>query len=242
MYTAAGVIDKQQHLTTFAPLVKRIAQHLVARLPVSVEVDDLIQVGMIGLMDALDRYEEMPGAQFATYAQQRIRGAMLDELRHMDWLPRSARRNMREIEAAISALQQRLGHSPSETEIASELKVSINIYHEMLFEARGAQLVHYEDFGENEEEDYLERHCADDDADPLLSLLDDDLRRTLIAAITALPEREKTLMGLYYEQELNFKEIGAVLGVSESRVCQLHSQAIARLRARLRECAWTSAA
>lgn len=242
MYTAAGVIDKQQHLTTFAPLVKRIAQHLVARLPVSVEVDDLIQVGMIGLMDALDRYEEMPGAQFATYAQQRIRGAMLDELRHMDWLPRSARRNMREIEAAISALQQRLGRSPSETEIASELKVSIDIYHEMLFDARGAQLVHYEDFGENEEEDYLERHCADDDADPLLSLLDDDLRRTLIAAITALPEREKTLMGLYYEQELNFKEIGAVLGVSESRVCQLHSQAIARLRARLKECAWTSAA
>ena len=230
MYTSAGIIDKQQHLAKFAPLVKRIAQHLIARLPGSVEVDDLIQVGMIGLMEALDRYEDMPGAQFETYAQQRIRGAMLDELRHMDWVSRSARRNMREIEAAISTLQQRLGRSPSEIEIAAELKVPIDAYHELLFEARGTQLVHYEDFGEGE------------DADPLVGLLDGDLRQSLIAAITALPEREKTLMGLYYEQELNFKEIGAVLGVSESRVCQIHSQAVARLRATLKERAWTSVA
>jgi RNA polymerase sigma factor FliA len=242
MYTSAGIFDKQQHLTRFAPLVKRIAQHLIAKLPVSVEIDDLIQVGMMGLMEALDRYEEMPGAQFPTYAQQRIRGAMLDELRHMDWLPRSARKSMREIEAAISTLQQRLGRSPTEVEIAAELGVSIDTYHEMLFEARGVQLVHYEDFGENEEDDYLERHCADNAADPLVGLLDGDLRQSLIAAINVLPEREKTLMGLYYEQELNFKEIGAVLGVSESRICQIHSQAIARLRARLKECAWTSAA
>ena len=242
MYTSAGIIDKQQHLAKFAPLVKRIAQHLIARLPGSVEVDDLIQVGMIGLMEALDRYEEMPGAQFETYAQQRVRGAMLDELRHMDWVSRSARRNMREIEAAISTLQQRLGRSPSEIEIAAELKVPIEAYHEMLFEARGTQLVHYEDFGEGEDDDFLERHCADKNADPLVGLLDGDLRQSLIAAITALPEREKTLMGLYYEQELNFKEIGAVLGVSESRVCQIHSQAVARLRATLKERAWTSVA
>jgi RNA polymerase sigma factor for flagellar operon FliA len=242
MYTSNGVIDKQQHLVQFAPLVKRIAHHMVARLPVSVDADDLIQVGMIGLMEALDRYEEMPGAQFATYAQQRIRGAMLDELRQMDWLPRSARKSMRQIEAAINALQQRLGRSPSEIEVAGELKVPIDLYHEMLFDARGAQLLHYEDFGSGEEDDFLERNCADNDSDPLVDLLDGDLRQTLIGAIDALPEREKTLMGLYYERELNFKEIGAVLGVSESRVCQMHSQAIARLRARLKECAWTSIA
>ena len=242
MYTSAGVIDKQQHLAKFAPLVKRIAHHMITRLPGSVDPDDLIQVGMIGLMEALDRYEEMPGAQFATYAQQRIRGAMLDELRQMDWLPRSARKSMRQIEAAINALQQRLGRSPSEIEVAGELKVPIEAYHQMLFDARGAQLLHYEDFGGGEEDDFLERNCADTDSDPLAGLLDGDLRQALIGAIADLPEREKTLMGLYYEQELNFKEIGAILGVSESRVCQIHSQAIARLRVRLKECAWTSVA
>ncbi|SEO51086.1 RNA polymerase sigma factor for flagellar operon FliA [Nitrosovibrio sp. Nv6] len=245
MYTSSGAIDKQQQLVTFAPLVKRIAHHMIARLPGSVEADDLIQVGMIGLMDALNRYEEIPGAQFETYAQQRIRGAMLDELRQMDWLPRGARRNMRQIEAAINALQQRLGRSPSEIEIAGELGVPIAGYHQMLLDARGAQLIHYEDFADSDDDNFLERNCAadtPDSDDPLANLLDSDLRQALISAIGSLPEREKMLMGLYYEQELNFKEIGAILGVSESRVCQIHSQAVARLRARLKECAWTSIA
>jgi RNA polymerase sigma factor for flagellar operon FliA len=241
MYTSTGSIDKEQHLADFTPLVKRIAHHMAARLPVSVEVDDLIQVGMIGLMDALNRYEEMPGAQFATYAQQRIRGAMLDELRQLDWLPRSARRSMRQIEAAVNILQQRLGRSPAEIEIAGELGVPIEEYHQMLLDSRGAQLIHYEDFIDSGDEDFLERNCADSSPDPLARLLDDDLRQALISAIDSLPMREKTLMGLYYEQELNFKEIGAILGVSESRVCQIHSQAIARLRAGLKECAWISA-
>jgi RNA polymerase sigma factor for flagellar operon FliA len=229
MYTSSGTVDKQQHLEKFAPLVKRIA-------------DDLVQVGMIGLMDALNRYEEMPGAQFETYAQQRIRGAMLDELRQLDWLPRGARKNMRQIEAAVNALQQRLGRSPTEKEIAGELRVSIEGYHQMLLDARGAQLVHYEDFTDSDDDDFLERNCAATGADPLASLLDGDLRHALIGAIDGLPEREKTLMGLYYEQEMNFKEIGAILGVSESRICQIHSQAIARLRSVLKEVAWTSIA
>jgi RNA polymerase sigma factor for flagellar operon FliA len=242
MYTSSGTVDKQQHLEKFAPLVKRIAHHMMSRLPGSVEADDLVQVGMIGLMDALNRYEEMPGAQFETYAQQRIRGAMLDELRQLDWLPRGARKNMRQIEAAVNALQQRLGRSPTEKEIASELRVSIEGYHQMLLDARGAQLVHYEDFTDSDDDDFLERNCAATGADPLASLLDGDLRHALIGAIDGLPEREKTLMGLYYEQEMNFKEIGAILGVSESRICQIHSQAIARLRSVLKEVAWTSIA
>ena len=242
MYTSAGSVNKQQHLAEFAPLVKRIAHHMMARLPGSVEADDLIQVGMIGLMDALNRYEEMPGAQFQTYAQQRIRGAMLDELRQLDWLPRGARRNMRQIEAAINALQQLLGRQPNEKEIAEKLGVSVDGYHEMLLDARGAQLIHYEDFTNSDGDDFLERNCADETADPLTSLLDGDLRQAVIGAIASLPEREKMLMGLYYEQELNFKEIGAVLGVSESRICQIHSQAVARLRASLKERAWTSIA
>ena len=242
MYTSSGTVDKQQHLEKFAPLVKRIAHHMMSRLPGSVEADDLVQVGMMGLMEALNRYEEMPGAQFETYAQQRIRGAMLDELRQLDWLPRGARRNMRQIEAAVNALQQRLGRSPTEKEIAGELRVSIEGYHEMLLDARGAQLVHYEDFTNSDDDDFLERNCAATGADPLASLLDGDLRYALIGAIDGLPEREKTLMGLYYEQEMNFKEIGAILGVSESRICQIHSQAIARLRSVLKEVAWTSIA
>ncbi len=242
MYTSSGTVDKQQHLEKFAPLVKRIAHHMMSRLPGSVEADDLIQVGMMGLMEALNRYEEMPGAQFETYAQQRIRGAMLDELRQLDWLPRGARRNMRQIEAAVNALQQQLGRSPTEKEIAGELRVTIEGYHQMLLDARGAQLVHYEDFTDSDDDDFLERNCAATGADPLANLLDGDLRHALIGAIDGLPEREKTLMGLYYEQEMNFKEIGAILGVSESRICQIHSQAIARLRSVLKEVAWTSIA
>ncbi len=242
MYNAAGVIHKERPLADFAPLVKRIANHMIAKLPASVEVDDLIQVGMIGLMDALSRYEETPGAQFETYAAQRIRGAMLDELREADWLPRGARKSMRQIEAAVRVLQQRFGRSPIEAEIASELKVSLDDYQQMLLDARGTQLIHYEDFMEDGDDDFLERNCASSNPDPLASLLDDNLRQVLIGAISDLPEREKMLMGLYYEQELNFKEIGAVLGVSESRVCQIHNQAVARLRAALKELAWTSIA
>ena len=242
MYNAAGVVNKERPLAEFAPLVKRIANFMIAKLPASVEVDDLIQVGMIGLMDALSRYEEAPGAQFETYAAQRIRGAMLDELRQTDWLPRGARKSMRQIEAAVHALQQRLGRSPIEAEIASELKIPLADYQQMLLDARGTQLIHYEDFMEDGDDDFLERNCPNSNPDPLASLLDDNLRQVLIGAISDLPEREKLLMGLYYEQELNFKEIGAVLGVTESRICQIHNQAVARLRVKLKELAWTSIA
>lgn len=242
MYNAAGVIDRKPVVAEYAPLVKRIANHMMAKLPPSVGVDDLIQVGMMGLMEALSRYEETPGAQFETYAAQRIRGAMLDELRQIDWMPRSARKSMRQIETAVQALQHRLGRPPAETEIATELKVPLADYQQMLMDAHGTQLIHYEDFVNEGDDDFLERNCSGAEPDPLASLLNDDLRELLIDAIGDLPEREKMLMGLYYEQELNFKEIGAVLGVSESRVCQIHNQAVARLRAKLKEGAWTSIA
>lgn len=240
MYTVSGKTDKNDLLTAHAPLVKRLAHQMKARLPPSVEVDDLIQAGMIGLLDATNRYEETHGAQFETYAVQRIRGAMLDELRSSDWLPRSIRQNMRKIEVAINALQQRFCRPPTETEIAGELKMSLAAYQELLSDGGGHQLLYYEDLHDTEgHENFLDRYCVDESGDPLRSLLGSAFRTAVVDAIERLPEREKLLMGLYYEQELNLKEIGEIMGVSESRVCQLHSQAVARLRTRLKEEAWT---
>ncbi|HQN64439.1 MAG TPA: RNA polymerase sigma factor FliA [Methylophilus sp.] len=242
MYTINGKMDqKDVQLRQHAGLVKRLAYQLKAKLPPSVEIDDLVQAGMMGLLDAVNKYEDTHGAQFETYAAQRIRGAMLDELRSADWLPRSARKNMRDVEAAIAALEQKLGRQPSESEVAKHLGLSLEDYYEMLEDCGGHQLVYYEDFhdGENSNEHFLDRFVKDDSGDPIRGLLEGDFREALVDAIDSLPEREKILMGLYYEQELNLKEIGAVMNVSESRVCQLHSQAVARLRAALKEQSWT---
>ena len=235
MYTATGTQDRKRWIQQYAPLVKRIAHHIAAKLPASVEVDDIIQAGMMGLMDAVGRYEETPGAQFETYAAQRIRGAMLDELRGCDWLPRGIRKNMRAIEKAIHALEQRLGRQPSEAEIAMHMRMSLPDYQQMLQEGRGHQLVYYEDYGDGDDESFLDRHAGHTYSSPLGSLLDKAMRERLVGAIDDLPEREKVMMGLYYEQDLNLREIGEVMGVSESRVCQIHTQAIARLRSMLRE-------
>lgn len=233
MYNAAGQINKEQLVQRFAPMVKRIACHLVARLPASVELDDLVQNGMLGLLDALGRFEVGAGAQFEAYAAQRVRGAMLDGLRENDWLPRSLRRNCRLIEAAIAQLEQRSGRAPTESELAESLGMTLPDYQQMLQDARGHQLVYLEDLASEEGEDFLERHQVEEGADPAVLLEDEDARQTMIKAVAALPEREKLMMALYYEQDLNLREIGEVMGVSESRVCQLHSQAVMRLRARL---------
>lgn len=230
MYTATGLSDKEQCLREYAQLVKRLAHQMMSRLPSSVQIDDIIQAGMMGLLDAASRYDEFHGAQFETYATQRIRGAMLDELREADWLPRSLRRDMRSIEAAINRLQQRLGRSPNETEIAEELKIPLAEYQQMLQKSRGAQLVYYEDFHGEDTEDFFERFEFGNDADPMDLLEDERFKAELVHAIESLPERERMLMGMLYEQEMNLREIGEVLGVSESRVSQLHSQAVARLR------------
>ena len=234
MYTASGTLDRDQLAKHYAPLVKRIAYHLRAKLPASVQVEDIIQNGMLGLLDAMSRYEEGLGAQFETYAVQRIRGAMLDGLRENDWLPRSLRRDMRRIETAIHTLEQQKGRQPTEGELAESLGMPLGEYQKMLQEARGYQLVYFEEFTDGDDDDYLDRHSVGtEELDPLARLLDKNMRDVLVRAIGDLPDREKTVMGLYYEEDLNLREIGEVLGVSESRVCQLHSQAIARLRSRI---------
>ena len=226
--------DQSKLVAQMAPLVKRIAYHFMARLPASVHVDDLIQAGLLGLLDAAKNFDDTQGAQFETYAIQRIRGSILDELRQADWLPRNVRKNLRRIEATINMLEQRFGRPPKEQELADELGVALDEYQHMLLESRGYQLLHYEDLQESEDSDFFDVFVAQNQVGPLDVLEDQRFRRALVQAIGVLPEREKIVMGLYYEQEMNLKEIGEVLGVSESRVCQLHSQAVARLRSRLR--------
>ncbi|MEI6268662.1 MAG: RNA polymerase sigma factor FliA [Methylococcaceae bacterium] len=240
MYDATGRSEKDSVFNKNIALVNKIAYQLKAKLPANIEVDDLIQAGMIGLIDAIQRFEDIQQAQFETYATMRIRGAMLDELRNMDWLPRLVRENMRKIEKAIYELQ-RLNHAaPTEAEIAQHLDLSITDYQKFLAKNSGHQLLYIEDFQSQENGDhFLDRFQADDTDDPLAELIDQGFQSALFDSIESLPEREKLLMGLYYQEELNLKEIGAILGVTESRVSQIHSQAISRIRSTLKEQTWT---
>lgn len=237
MYTAKGRLDIDAMLHQYSPLVRRLAHQMIAKLPANVEIDDLIQVGMIGLTDALSRFDAGQGVQFETFATQRIRGAMLDELRGADWMSRGSRKQQRDIESAVHRLEQKLGRAPVESEIAKEMGINLSDYQEMLGKVRGTQLIYLEDMsGDDGDSDYLDRHVADEGNDPLSLLQDHRMRSALVEAIKNLPEREQYVMSMYYEQDMNLKEIAAVLGVTESRVCQLHSQSIARLRVKLR--AW----
>jgi RNA polymerase sigma factor for flagellar operon FliA len=235
MYTARGTLERSAAVERYAPMVRRLASQLIARLPANVELDDLVQAGMIGLMDALSRYEAGHGAQFETFAMQRIRGAMIDELRGGDWMPRSVRRNQRAIETAVHAVEQRLRRAASEAEVAAEMGLSLAQYQQMLGDAHGGQLLYLDDMvGADSDESFLDRQPGSDATDPVRIVDDERFRTALAKAIEALPEREKQVMGMYYEHDMNLKEIGAVLGVTESRVCQLHSQAVARLRSKMK--------
>lgn len=215
-----------------APLVKRIALHVRSRLPDGIELDDLVQVGLIALLEAARAYAPDKGASFETYAGIRIRGAMLDEVRRTDWIPRSVYRQQRELGAAIAAVEARTGASASSEDIAGELGVTLDEYFRMASAAVAPQVLSLDERDEDGRGDWREQ-LPDDGADPRGQLESDQFRAGLAAAITALPEREALVMSLYYDEELNLKEIGAVLGVSESRVCQLHGQALARLRSRM---------
>jgi RNA polymerase sigma factor for flagellar operon FliA len=236
MYTAKGQLDRNALIRQYQPLVRKLAHHMMAKLPANVQVDDLIQVGLIGLSEALTRFESTQGVQFETFATQRIRGAMIDELRENDWASRGTRKSQKDIEEAMRRLEHRLGRSPLESEIAADLSMSLTDYQSLLSKVRGTQLVYLEDMSRNsdDEDSFLDRHMGDAEADPVNILRDHRLREALVAAIKNLPEREQFIMSMYYEQDMNLKEIAAVLDVTESRVCQLHSQSIARLRAKMR--------
>jgi len=237
MYTAKGQLDRNALLRQHAPLVRRIAHHMASKLPANVELDELIQAGMIGLHDALSRYQSAQGVQLETFASRRIRGAMLDELREGDWLSRGARKGQKDIEKAVHRLEQQLGRAPHESEIAAELGISLPAYQSLLAKVRGTTLMYLEDLHHNQEDgeaaDPLERHVANEEANPMNMLRQQRIKAALVQAIESLPEREQQIMGMYYEHDMNLREIAAVLGVTESRICQLHSQAIGRLRIKM---------
>lgn len=233
MYDKSAKSTPKILIDDYAPLVKRIAFHMMMRMPASVQVDDLIQAGMIGLIEASQKYDASKGASFETYAGIRIRGAIVDEMRRGDWVPRSVHRNSRRIAQAVAAVEARTGRDAYDSEIAEELGVELDEYHEMLQDSNSSRLYSYEEtFGE-EDSNIDASEASSAFASPLEGLQREGIRKALAEAITQLPERERMVLALYYDQELNLKEIGLVLGVSESRVCQIHSQAAARLKSRL---------
>lgn len=231
-YQAVRNLSSEDLVEQYAHLVRRIAYHLAGRLPASVEVGDLIQAGMLGLIEAANRYTGSRGARFETYAGIRIRGAMLDELRKTDWAPRSVHRKVREMVEAIRKLEGRLGHRPRDVDIAEEMGVSLDEYHDIASEAVSCRMFSTEDLSPANSDTGT---VAADGASPEQGLQEERTEAALAEAIEALPEREQLVMNMYYDDELNLREIGEVLGVSESRVCQLHGQALARLKARLAE-------
>lgn len=225
---ALSANDFVQH---YAPLVKRIAYHLASRLPSHVLADDMIQAGMEGLLEARVNFDESKGASFETYASIRIRGAMLDELRRGDWAPRSVHRAARDIAEVIRQLEHQLGREARDTEVAQALELTVQEYHNVLMDAACVKVSAYQDGGltdDNMREGLFSRLGA-----PHEVLANVGFKRALAAQIADLPERERLVISMYYQDELNLKEIGSVLGVSESRVCQIHSSAILRLRARM---------
>ncbi len=230
LYASVGGDKADDHIAQCAPLVKRIAYHLLARLPASVQVDDLIQAGMLGLLDAARRYDPAQGAAFATFAEPRIRGAMVDEIRKGDWTPRSVHRKSRQLTAAIHAVETLTGSEARDTEIAEQMGITLTEYHHLLGDVRGQKLLSLDEAGPDEASE-IESIPAPG-GDPVDFVNREYLVKHLAAAIDRLPERERLVLSLYYDEELNLKEIGAVLGVSESRISQLHSQALARLRAK----------
>jgi RNA polymerase sigma factor for flagellar operon FliA len=236
MYVTNPDIESEDLVSKHAALVKRIAYHLMSRLPPSVQADDLIQAGMIGLLEASRNYDASQGASFETYAGIRIRGAMLDEIRRTDWTPRSVHRKARQVAEAVREIENQEGRDARDVEVAEKLGIDLHEYHRILQDATGCRVFSIDDAGVNGDD--APQPVADAPRnEPLDSLHNADFKAALAEAISNLPERERLVMAMYYDEELNLREIGDVLGVSESRVCQIHGQALIRLRARMTE--WT---
>ena len=230
VYASQQKVQQNEQIALHLPLVKRIALHLLARLPSSVELDDLQQSGLLGLLSAARSYSSDQGASFETYAGIRIKGAMLDELRKLSWAPRSVHEKARRLAGAVREVEARNGGQAADQEIATELGVSLDEYHSLLNETASCQLLLLEDTEES-------HRAEESEAGPEALMQDQRFKAALMASIDELPEKEKMMMALYYQEDLNLREIGQVLEVSESRVSQIHSQALTRIRAKMVD--WT---
>lgn len=226
-------VPQQELVVRYADLVKRIAYHLVSRMPPNVDVDDLIQSGMIGLLDAAKHYLATKGANFETYAGIRIRGAMLDDVRKSDWTPRSVHRHVRQMADAVRKLENTQGRDATGADIVEALGISTDEYHKLVQDAAGCRLFSFDQMGMSDDDSSPANLARDDGPSPFEHVENEGFRAALAAAIEQLPQREKLVLSLYYDDEMNLREIGEVLDVSESRVCQIHGQALVRLRARL---------
>lgn len=231
-YSDSPQIDSDKLVTEHAALINRIAYHLICRLPPSVQVEDLQQAGIIGLLEAARNYDAAQGASFQTYAGIRIRGAMLDELRKTDWVPRSVHRKTRQLTKAVQEIERRKGRPAKDVEIAQKMEIGVDEYYRLLREVSVSRVLSTEEvFGFGEEYD-------ESGSGPIDQLERENFGNELAKAVDQLPKKEALVLSLYYDEELNLREIGEVLGVSESRVCQIHGQALIRLRAKMQE--WSS--
>ncbi|MFV9614441.1 MAG: RNA polymerase sigma factor FliA [Gammaproteobacteria bacterium] len=241
-YADVGAIADQRPnydalMTEYAPFVKRIAYHMISRLPSNVQLEDMVQAGMIGLFDALKGYDISKGASFETYSRIRIQGAMIDEVRRCDWTPRSVYKKSRQLSEAIKTVEKEQGREATDSEVAENLELSMDEYYAMVKDAAGCQLLSYEDMalsgGSNDE------YKSGDFNGPYKHIQEENFKCGLVDKISGLPEREKLVVSLYYNEEFNLREIGEILGITEGRVCQIHSQALLRLKARMSE--WVDA-
>ena len=230
--------NREEVIKRYSPMIKYVANRIAMRLPPHIEVDDLISVGVLGLMDAISKYDSSRGAKFKTYAEFRVRGAILDELRAMDWVPRSIRQKASNVDKVVQALQAKLSRSPEDEEVAKEMGLSLDQFHDTLNETKSIPIFSLEDLGiakeSGEQQSLLDCLAGKADADPQTQIRLIELKEIIAKAIDALPEKERLMVSLYYYEELTMKEIGAVLEITESRVSQIHSKAVYRLRTKLK--------
>ena len=230
--------NQEEVILRYSPMIKYVANRIAMRLPPHIEVDDLISVGVLGLMDAISKYDSSRGAKFKTYAEFRVRGAILDELRAMDWVPRSIRQKASNVDKVVQGLQSKLSRAPEDEEVAKDMGLSLDQFHNTLNETKSVPIFSLEDLGiakeSGEQQSLLDCLAGKADADPQTQIRLIELKEIIAKAIDALPEKERLMVSLYYYEELTMKEIGAVLEITESRVSQIHSKAVYRLRTKLK--------
>ena len=230
--------NREEVIKRYSPMIKYVANRIAMRLPPHIEVDDLISVGVLGLMDAISKYDSTRGAKFKTYAEFRVRGAILDELRSLDWVPRSIRQKASQVDKVVQKLQAKLSRSPEDEEVAQEMGLSLDQFHDTLNETKSMPVFSLEDLGlakdSGEQQSLLDCLAGKADADPQTQIRLVELKEIIAKAIDGLPEKERLMVSLYYYEELTMKEIGAVLEITESRVSQIHSKAVYRLRTKLK--------